>query len=406
MSVLLVGGLTLLTATVAAAAAVAAGSPAARLVGEWDPGFSAAEAGGRFLIDGYGVGGLGAYQFALDDGTTVAAVCVQADIGHSMDADYQPDDAPTVSSAELDYLLWRHLGPGGQADDVEAAAINVLAWRYAQATRSGGGLVWAGDPVEVAVDGVGRRTDIEQAVIALGAEAAARRGPWTMGDLAVVDGVAAVNVQGPGGPIAGVTVRFELGAESWTADTDDGGRAEVAMTPPGTDATLVVTATAPGPARTFAAPGSQRVAIAGAPIELRAELPIVAPTTTTTTTLPPTPTTMPPTTVPPTTVPPTTVPPTTVPPTTLAPTTTAARTPTTTTLLATTSTLAPTTTAAPTTTLVRPPASPTVPPPSTVRLADTGGGSRSVARVGAWLVAVGGLAALAAARRRAAPTNR
>ena len=65
----------------------AAAAPAARIVAEWEPGLSADDVGGRITVDGYGVGGLGLYR--LDDG--VLAVCVQADIGHALDADYRPD---------------------------------------------------------------------------------------------------------------------------------------------------------------------------------------------------------------------------------------------------------------------------------------------------------------------------
>ena len=164
--------------------AVARGTPQARLAAEWDPGWSAAEVGGRFTVDGYGVGGLGAYRLALDAGGAALAVCVQADVGHSMTIDYHADSTPSVASAELDYLLWRMSGPPGIADDLTAAATNVLAWRYAGALRSTGGTIWSGDTIEIAVSDVGPRPDIEAAVVALHAEAVRRRGPWQLAELA------------------------------------------------------------------------------------------------------------------------------------------------------------------------------------------------------------------------------
>ena len=197
--------------------AAARGHPAARLAAEWDPGWSAAEAGGRFTVDGYGVGGLGAYRLALDDGGAALAVCVQADVGHSMTIDYQLDPTPSVASAELDYLLWRMSGPPGIADDLTAAATNVLAWRYAGALRSTGGTIWSGDAIEIAVTGSGRRTDIEAAVVALHAEATRRRGPWQLTELApTADGTGLMtSVEGPGGPIAGIAVDVAFGCRRW-----------------------------------------------------------------------------------------------------------------------------------------------------------------------------------------------
>ena len=257
-------------ATVLAAAgggaAVGARAPAARIVAEWEPGLSADDVGGRITVDGYGVGGLGLYR--LDDG--VLAVCVQADIGHALDADYRRDGTPAVSDARLAYLLWRY--GSAEASDVEAAALNALSWRYADAQRRGGGPVWTGDDVEIGIDGGRRLADVEAAVAALGAEAAARRGPWELVDLAVSpaqDGTdIRVALRGPGGPVAGVEVRIDAGGSSSTAATDAEGVATVRRAGP-VAGLVVASASGPGPLVTWSAPGSQRLAVAGSPLVAR-----------------------------------------------------------------------------------------------------------------------------------------
>ncbi len=186
-------------------------APAGRIVTEWDPGLSPAEAGGPIVVDDYGVNGLGAYRVQLDDGSTTLAVCIQADVGHSLAASYVPDPAVAVPP-ELAYLAWAYLAPSRQVTDVQAAAINVLAWRYTGAQRRGGGPVWRDGPVDVRALGVGHLVAVEGAVDELHAEAVARRGPWTM----EAAGLGAVRVAGPGGPIAGVSVRFTDGAAWWS----------------------------------------------------------------------------------------------------------------------------------------------------------------------------------------------
>ncbi|MFV0309998.1 MAG: hypothetical protein ACK5OX_19890 [Desertimonas sp.] len=384
-------------------------APRARLIAEWDPGWSAAEAGGRFSVDGYGVGGLGAYRVQLDDGAVVAAVCVQADIGHSMTAEYAPDPSPTVMSPELDYLLWRLV----DGDDLTAAAVNVLAWRYSGAVRSGGGPIWSGGPIAIAVDGVGARDDIEDAVSALGAEASRRRGPWMLAGSAGENPEAgdrhdvAVTLSGPGGPIADVVVTFEHRGGSVEAITDGQGVARVDVDgDAGDDASGAVVArvSSPGPAQTWSAPGSQRVAIAGPAVALTVELDLPAPssTTTTTTTTSTTTSTSPSTTT-------STSPSTTITSTSTSTSTTAAPT-------ASSSTTSTGTTAAPTppTAFGAPPTTAVTQPTTAVvatapstggatpTLPVTGGGGRGIARAGAWAVALGGVAVWLTARRRTA----
>ncbi len=262
-------------------AVLAVGAPAAagRIVGEWDPGIAEAELGGALVVDGYGINGLGAYAVALDDGSTVLAVCVQADVGHSLAAEYVAE-APATITAELDYLAWRYLAAGPATDD-EAAAVNLLAWRESGATRRTGGTVWQGDDVEVRVLGVGRLLAVEEAVAALAAEATARRGPWALDGLTFAAGAVSVEVRGPGGPIGGVAVTFTADTGATTsAVTGTDGRATADL--PGAVASVTAAVETPGPTVALAAPGSQRLVTAGPPVVVTTGL--VVPTTTSTTT--------------------------------------------------------------------------------------------------------------------------
>ena len=273
-------------AGVIGAVVTAAPALAARIVDEWRPGVPEAGLGGDLVVDGYGVSGLGFYGVRLDDGSLALAVCVQADIGHSLTVDYVLE-APATISAELDYLLWRYASsPDRLPTDEQAAAINALSWWYTGAQRRGGGPVWRDDTVEISVVGLGRLTGIEAAVSALQAEAAQRRGPWALGELAVTDGVASVRLTGPGGPIAGEPVTFtSTSGTAARATTDDTGRAAAELA--GASGTLQARADGPGSTAALAAPGSQRLVIAGPPMPIEMSL-LLPPPPTTTTTLPPT----------------------------------------------------------------------------------------------------------------------
>jgi hypothetical protein len=332
-----------------------------RIVAEWEPGITGVEVGGPIVVNEYGVTGLGAYRVQLDDGAVTLAVCIQADVGHSLAAHYELDPATPVP-AELAYLAWAYLA-SGEPDDTTAAAINVLAWRYTGAQRRGGGEVWRDGPVDVRALGVGRLGAVEQAVEASHAEAQARRGPWSLS----ADGPGRVRLVGPGGPIAGVTVHLD--ADGWSADvvTDADGAAAFAP-PPGE---VRATAAAPGDGIALVAPGSQRLVVAG-PGDVAAALVPPPPTSTTTTTVAATTSTSSTTT---TTVPATSTTTSTMPP---PPPSTS-----TTTIETTTTTSVPTTTV--------PPEVPPLPP--------TGARSRDVARIGAWVFAAGALARRLARRR-------
>src|SRR5215210_2372589 len=124
------------TGSLLAVVLAAATLPGGHILADWDPGITGADVGGPIVVEDYGVDGLGAYPVQLDDGALVLAVCIQADVGHSLAARYQADPATPVP-AELAYLAWAHLA-AGEPDDAVAAAINVLAWRYTDARRRDG----------------------------------------------------------------------------------------------------------------------------------------------------------------------------------------------------------------------------------------------------------------------------
>ena len=263
---------------------------------------------------------------------------------------------------------WAHLS--AVPDDTVAAAINVLAWRYTGAQRRGGGAVWRDGPADVRALGVGHLVAVEQAVEALHVEALARRGPWAL----TADGPGRVRLHGPGGPIAGIGVH--LAADGWAADVVTAADGVVAFDPPAGE--VRASATAPGAGIALVAPGSQRLAMAG-PAELVVTVVPAPPSTTTT--------------VPPTTTSTTTT--TTVPPTSTSST------------IAIVTTVPPTSTTTTTTSVTathhdyhhhRPadaPPPPDVPP----GLPPTGTGSRDVARLGAWLFALGSVVTCLARRR-------
>lgn len=373
----------LLPLLAAAASAVLAD---ARIVAEWDPGFSEAELGGALVVDGYGVDGLGAYEVRSSDGTAVLAVCIEADLGHSLDAAYTVD-ASVDLGAQLDYLAWAYLRPGVTPTDEQAAAVNALAWRYTAAQRRTGGPVWQGDALEVRVLGVGGMAAVEEAIAALHAEATARRGPWALTDPAVADGRATLRLSGPGGPISEAVVRFE-GDGGWTADavTDDTGSAGVVV--PGEVGVRRAWADAPGQAVALVAPGSQRLAAAGPSVLVETSFPAPVTTTSTTTT---TTTTAPPTTAAPTTTTSAAPPP---PTTTVAPTTTTQPPTATTTTAPITTTTTTTTTSPPTAT------STTAPAGGPPELPRTGSVTRRISRLAALVFAGGAFAVLAATPRR------
>ena len=169
---------------------------------------------------------------------------------------------------------------------------------------------------------------------------------------------------------------MHLAADGWAADVVTAADGVAAFDPPAGE--VRASAAAPGAGIALVAPGSQRLAMAG-PAEVLATVVPAPPTTTITTT----------TTT--TTVPPTTTTTTTIPPTTTASTIA---------IVTTVPTTSSTTTTSTTTTTPSAPPPTTGPPDAPPHLPPTGTGSRDVARLGAWLFALGSVAT-GIARRRA-----
>lgn len=401
---------------------------AASLVDPYSPGVVAADLGGDLVVNSYGVEGLGVHRMTLDNGATAFAVCIQANVHHSTSAAYSVSGR-TANSGALDYLTWRYLS-GGSLSDSNAAGLTIATWALVGAQRNGGGDVWNGGDLSVAVLGIGPRDDIESAAIALVGEATRRRGPWNLA-ASPFDGTGAVTVRlsGAGGPISGEPVTFTSADGAWTeqAITNDDGLATV--TPAAGTPSVRAVANGPGHAIEYAAAGVQRLAVAGPAEQLGVEIALpAAPATTTmpattTTTMVETTTTSPPTTSP-TTVPETTtttldvatsdVATTDVTTTTALPETTVIAATTTT---VTTSSTAParsptpeapeTTTTATTTTTELPPTTTELPPTTSATTTPlpetfpvTGSGSRAVVRIGALFFALGGIVSYIAAGSR------
>ena len=198
---------------------------ASSIVGEYSPGVTGAALGGQLTVNMYGVQGIGAFAFALDGGR-VLGMCIQADVSHSVAANYQAA-APVVNSGALNYLTWRYLAPGASLSNVDAAGMAVAIWAIVGARRSvGGAVIEPGAEIVVQVVGGGRRTDIEAAAFRFGAEAWRRRGPWELTDLALADGTVTARLSGPGGGIGARPVTLRAGDWQEVVTTGDDGRAE------------------------------------------------------------------------------------------------------------------------------------------------------------------------------------
>lgn len=234
-------------------------------------------------LNGYGASGLGVFTLRMDPGDPGTgdrlALCIEAHTSHSTKpGGYRLVDNQ-VHSPQLDYLLWRYGWPGTAMsvplghDHDTATALGALAWYYADASRRGGGPVWADPATGAAVSpsspqpwselpsgsrlglraGSHRLAGAERRVHELFVEAEARRGPWSMTEVRHGAGRASVTVSGPGGPIAGAdgvrfVVRDHMGrvlvnqvaatdrhgvAGVAVPDLSDGGSIEVSMFAPG-----------------------------------------------------------------------------------------------------------------------------------------------------------------------------
>jgi hypothetical protein len=240
------------------------------------------------LINDYGTQALGTFVLRTDagdpnPGRDQLALCIEAATSHSTAAGAYRLVTSSVSSPQLDYLLWKFGLPGHPdhvalaGDHDTATALAALAWYYAGATRRGGGLVWAdwargfaaitpdsphswsalprfslSHPVGLRANGVDLDA-AERRLHELFREAEARRGPWTMTPVRIAGSMASVTVAGPGGPIANlrgvhVVARDSAGhvVARRTISTDRHGAAETSVPALPDGGTLVVSASSPG----------------------------------------------------------------------------------------------------------------------------------------------------------------
>jgi hypothetical protein len=74
---------------------------AAGIARAYSPDVTSAALGGDLVVNSDGVAGLGLFRMTLDDGSSSAAVCIQADVSHSAAASYHPA-APAYDTGALD----------------------------------------------------------------------------------------------------------------------------------------------------------------------------------------------------------------------------------------------------------------------------------------------------------------
>lgn len=266
---------------------------------EWIAGYNAAEYEvGGVNINGYRVDGIGAFEMVRDDGSQLTVWCIQADVGHSTTANYQPAASNLFVSAQLDYLTFMY---ANTTDDATATAVQSAIWYFVNAVRSsvpvpiwGNGAAgfapitpdspdswvalptfdYATYPVGLLLDGSSGRTDldsVEALVAQVAADANLLQGPWVLSAPAatVTPGEFRAQITSAwNAPVPSRTVTFTLPDGSiQTALTDASGYATiVGATGFGT---LTVEASAPGTHIEFAASGVQRVVGAGTPTTIR-----------------------------------------------------------------------------------------------------------------------------------------
>ena len=335
-----------------------------------------------------------------------------------------PNDA---SGGKRAYLAWRY---GAATDDLTAAAMWAVAHYYAQDSAGSNRAINPSLPLVPALAQVAEmsgRQDLEDAALALDAEATRFSAPFAMTVEVQADGRGALHLRSGEAAIGGATVvlrvtgaAFDDDATTTTLTTDSGGDATFEVVGPPQRIDVAAETMAPGPAQVYrAAPADpvgylpQTLLTAGHAATIRATATVTLEAPATTTTEPPTTTTeaAPTTTEPPTTTteaPTTTTEPTTTtaepattttePATTTEPSTTTSST---TTEPATTAVAAPTTTAPslPPVTVAAAPPLPETPPAALPRTGSSGGGAAYIG-TGALVAGVG---VLGAVRRRMRP---
>jgi len=266
---------------------------------DWIAGYNAAEYEvGGVNINGYRLDGIGAFEMVRDDGSRLHVWCVQADVGHSTTANYQPTTSNLFNSAQLDYLTFIY---ANTTDDATATAVQSAIWYFVNAVRSttpvpiwGNGAAgfaaitpdspdswialptfnYATYPVGLVLDGASGRTDLDgtEALVAqVAADANLLQGPWALSAPAATGTPGEFRAQitsAWNAPIPGRAITFTLpDGSTQTADTDASGYATISGAT-GFGA-LKVEALAPGTHTEFAAAGVQRVMGAGTPTTIR-----------------------------------------------------------------------------------------------------------------------------------------
>lgn len=266
---------------------------------DWIAGYNAAEYEVDAVnINGYSVDGIGAFEMVCDDGSQLHVWCVQADVGHSTTANYQPTASNLFVSGQLDYLTFMY---ANTTDDATATAVQSAIWYFVNAVRSTTPVpIWGNGaanfaaitpdspdswtalptfdyttyPVGLLLDGPSGTTDldtVEATVAQVAADANLLQGPWALSGPATTGTPGEFRAQVTSAwnaPVPGRAVTFTLpDASTQTAVTDAAGYATISgVTGFGA---LTVEAIAPGTHTEFAAAGAQRVVGAGAQTIIR-----------------------------------------------------------------------------------------------------------------------------------------
>ncbi len=266
---------------------------------DWIAGYNAAEYEVDGVdINGYHTEGIGAFEMVRDDGSRLHVWCVQADVGHSSTANYQPTTSNQFNSAQLDYLAFEY---ADALDDATATAVQSAIWYFVNAVRSttpvpvwGNGAAgfaaispdspdsWTALPTFnyitypvglLLTDSTGstQLDNVETLVAQVTADANLLQGPWALSAPSPTGAPGEFRAQitsAWNAPVPGRTVTFTLpDGSTRPAITDAAGYATIS------DATgfgaLTAEALAPGVHVEWAAARAQRVVGAGVPTVIR-----------------------------------------------------------------------------------------------------------------------------------------
>jgi hypothetical protein len=209
------------------------------------------------VINGYGTRAMGSFRL-LDGDRTLLAWCVEADVPHVTQHGAYRSISPSVSSAELDALLW-WLDREDSIDADTAVAAAALTWFYAGARRSIGPPVWSdgsrafapispvspelwdalppfslADPVGLIVPGT-HLDAAERRVLELHRLAGQLAGPWELSIVTARDRASAtVELRSPAGRLANQVIEVVVEVPGSApllrdATTADDGRAQIPL---------------------------------------------------------------------------------------------------------------------------------------------------------------------------------